>query len=124
MTSEPTELPDGERAALAELARRRFRIKLAVMSVAVVAGIVGGVAAYWISIGLQPPANPYISHHGPDVIGAVALIVPFLIAMAIGRLIAVRLVRARTPALTIAVAQQHGLPVERLAETARLLDGL
>jgi len=102
---------DNEDLALQALARKATRIRMTVGGVAIVAGLAVGLAAYWV---LRAASYDVLGFNNPAATGIGALGIPCGVALLLARAISRLFIRARQEAWSAELAQQHGVPADRL----------
>jgi hypothetical protein len=108
---------DGEDLALRALARNATRIRMTIGGVAIIAGLAVGLLAYWVLRAVSFDVlgvNPY------PVTAAVAYGIPCGMALLLARVISRLLIRARQEAWIAELAQQHGVPADRLRDATAI----
>lgn len=110
-----------ESAAIRDFGRWRDRTRMGVILVFALAGLAPAGLGYWLAQEAQFRLNDGIAILYVNVAG---LVIAWGAMFAIGAVVARRVVSRRTAARLAALAAGYELPVERLAETARVVEDL
>jgi hypothetical protein len=108
---------DGEELALRALARNASRIRVSVATVALTAAFAAGFLASWV---VREMMFEVLGANIVAVTAAIAYGLPCGAAIVLARAISRFLIRARQEAWIIELAQQHGVPADRLRDAAAL----
>jgi hypothetical protein len=106
---------DGEELALRTLARNASRIRTVIGGAAVTVGLIVGLPAYWV---VRAVMFDILGINISVVTAAIAYGVPCGLGMFLGRMISRALIRARQEVWIVELAQQHGVPADRLREAS------
>jgi hypothetical protein len=106
-----------ESAAIHEYGRWQARVKSIVLAAFAFGAFVPAVLAFWGSLELQFALNDGVAFIKLSVIGGIAV---WVITMLIGRVVARRVVNARTPAKVAQLAQAYEVSADELAKTTDL----
>jgi hypothetical protein len=109
---------DPEALAMAEVARRARRGRLAVAAPILVAGLALGVAGYVV---LREAFFATIHGHVPYLTGALSILPALTLAWSAATAAGRALVRWRAPRWAEEVGAMHGVPRESLAQLASML---
>ena len=109
-----------EEEATTRLGTWRDRRRTTWLAIFAITGLVPAGLGYWALTELQFQMNGWASLR-ISVLGAV---LPFIACLFAGRFVGNRVVRARMDAVVTRLSADYEIPVERLAETARLIAGI
>ena len=110
-----------EGEAVRMLGRWRARVLARLLTAFAMLAFGPGVLGYWLVQELQLRTNDGIAFVRISILGGAAA---WVVTLLVGRLVALRYINARTRAVVARLAADYEIPVERLAEIARMLRGL